>query len=104
MGDDVLKTEFILKYKHDGEHAFYRFLLTYALNKLILIENETYRGISPNLEFLEYSERLIFLYRKEGDDICLQVSRLFRKAAHKIYRVMLKKNMTDINSKFLNLV
>ena len=104
MSDDILKTEFISKYKHDGESKFYRFLLTYALNKLVLIENETYRGIFPNIEFLEYSDRLIFLYRKEGDEACLHVSKLLRKAAHKIYRIMLKKNMTDINHKFLNLV
>lgn len=104
MSVDVLKEEFVPKYLAVGEQKFYRFLLVYALNKLIAIEREVYKGEVPNLEFLDYHDRFIILYRREGEEIYLQVARLFRKAAHKIYRVMLKKKMTEMNPKFLNVV
>lgn len=104
MGVDVLKQEFVPKYLAAGEQKFYRFLLMYALNKLIAIEKGVYKGEIPNLEFLNYNDRFIILYRREGEEVYLQVAKIFRKAAHKIYRIMLKKKMTDINPKFLNLV
>ena len=104
MSADILKQEFVPKYLATGEQKFYRFILVYALNKLVLIEQKTYKGESPNLEFLGYHDRFIVLYRREGEDVYLQLAKRFRKAAHKIYRVMLKKNMTTLDSKFLNLV
>lgn len=104
MSVDVLKQEFVPKYLAAGEQKFYRFLLIYAINKLIAIQQDTYKGEIPNLEFLSYHDRFIILYRREGEEVYLQVARLFRKAAHKIYRIMLKKKMTEINPKFLNLV
>jgi hypothetical protein len=104
MRTDVLKEKFIPKYLATGEQKFYRFLLPYALNQLIEIENETYKGEAPHLEFLNYHDRFIILYRREGEDIYLQIARVLRKAAHKIYRILLKKNMIEPNPKFLNLV
>lgn len=104
MGVDVLKQEFVPKYLANGDQKFYRFLLLYAVNKLIAIEKDVYKGEVPNLEFLNYYDRFIILYRREGDEVYLQVARVFRKAAHKIYRIMLKKKMTEPNPKFLNLV
>jgi hypothetical protein len=104
MSAEVLKKEFVPKYLATGEQKFYRFLLTYALKKLVLVNNGTYKGTSPDLELLSYYDRFLVLYRREGDEVYLQLSRLFRRSAHKIYRIMLKKNMTIINDKFLNLV
>jgi hypothetical protein len=104
MSADLFKKEFVYRYLAAGEQRFYRFLLAYAVNKLVLLEKGTYKGPAPNLEFLEYHDRFIILYRREGEEVYLQVARLFRKAAHKIYRTMLKKNMTPPNAKFLNLV
>jgi hypothetical protein len=104
MSVDVLKQEFVPKYLAAGEQKFYRFLIIYALNKLVAIEQGVYKGEVPNLEFLSYYDRFIILYRREGDEVYLQVARLFRKAGHRIYRIMLKKKMTEVNPKFLNLV
>lgn len=104
MSIDMLKQEFVPKYLADGESKFYRFLLLYALNKLVAIEKDIYKGETPNLEFLAYYDRFVIWYRREGDEVYLKVARVLRKAAHKIYRVMLKKKMTEINPKFLNLV
>jgi len=105
MGADVLNQEFITKYLADGEQKFYRSLLIYALNKLIVIEKTgSVEGELPNLEFLNYYDQFIISYRRGGESTYLDLARLFRKAGHKIYRIMLKKKMTEINVRFLNLV
>lgn len=105
MSDALLNKDFIDKYNSLGEDKFYRFLLTYAINKLIKIRDGEYRGTSsPEIEFLEFSEKFLLLSRREGDEVYLNISKVFRKAAHKIYRMMLKKKMTARNIKFLNLV
>lgn len=101
---EVLKSQFLVKYKEMAPYKFYRFLLVYALNKLVLIEKDNYKGILPNLEFIEYHDKFIILYRREGDDIYLELAKMFRKVAHKIHRIMLKKHMTSPNKKFLSLV
>lgn len=104
MSGDTLKQEYIPKYSVDGEQKFYRYLLLLGLNKLIMIEKGLYKGITPEIEFLEHYNRFIILYRREGDEDYLRIARLLRRAAHKIYRIMLKKKMTKINLNFLNLV
>jgi hypothetical protein len=104
MSIDSLKEEYVPKYAADGEEKFYHYLLVSAVNKLVLIDQGKYKGTSPELEFLDFYDRFIILYRREGDAVYLRVAHLLRKAAHKIYRIMLKKNMTASNAKFLNLV
>lgn len=104
MSENILKQEFVPKYLASGEEKFYKFLLVYALNKLIAIEKKLYKGISPDLELLDYHDQFIILYRREGEGVYLHLAKCFRKAAHKIYRAMLKKDMITRNSKFLNLV
>ncbi len=99
-----LKETYLPKYLSGGKERFYRSLLTYALSKLILMKESKFGGISPDIELLQYHEIFVLLYRREGDEVFLEMSRLFRKAAHKIYRVMLKKQLTPKNLKFLNLV
>ena len=97
--------DFIDKYHSVGEEKFYKFLLTYAINKLIKIKDGEYKEtVSPELEFVEYADKFLKLSRREGDEKYLHISKIFRKAAHKVYRVMLRKKMTEKNVKFLNLV
>ena len=103
MTADVLKEQFVPRYLANGEYKFYHFLLTYALGKLVLVE-QGHRNLSPDLEFLNYYDRFIVLYRQEGEEVHLELARLFRRAGHKIHRVMCKKQMTTPNVKFLNLV
>lgn len=99
------KEEFVNKYDALGEARFYKFLLCYAVNKLVMIEiKDLGDRFSPELEFLEHSEKFLLLYRRDDQEIYLVLARVFRKAAHKIYRMMLKKNMIVKSSKFLNLV
>ncbi len=102
--DTTFKQDFVDRYQSVGEHKFYRNLLSIAINKLIKIRDNEFTGTSPEIEFISYSERFLFLYRRESDPINLELSRVFRKAANKIYRLMLKKEMTQRNPKFLNVV
>jgi hypothetical protein len=104
MNADALKRDFVDKYHSVGEQKFYRFLLVYAINKLIKIRDGEYKGTSPELEYLDYSERFVFLYRREAEEVYLKLAHIFRKAGNKIYRMMLKKGLTKKNSKFLNIV
>lgn len=104
MSTDVLKKAFIPQFLAAGEQKFYRSLLFYGLKKMILINKGEYKGVTPDVAFLDYHDRLIILYRREGEEAYLQVAKLFRRAAHKLYRIMLKKQMTAVNVKFLNLV
>lgn len=96
----MLKNQFINKYRLVGPHKFFNFVLVQALNKLVLMEKGTYKGNTPDLEYLEYHDKMIVLYRREGDENYLEIAKLFRKAAHRIYRIMLKKNLTPYNGKF----
>ncbi len=103
MNHDFLKKEFLSKYLSLGRDKFYKSLLFYAIKK-ILSSQQQEDAISANLELLEYYDQFIILYRRDGDQNYLEVAKLLRKAAHKIYRIMLKKNLTPRNDKFLNLV
>jgi hypothetical protein len=96
--------DIVPKFIASGEFKFYRSILFIALQKLILIEKESYRGLPPHLEYMEYHDQFILLYRREGDEIYLNIAKMLRKAAHKIYRIMLKKKMTPPHPKFLTLV
>ena len=104
MSAEDLKNEFVPKYQKVGDKKFYQFLLTYALNKLIAIEDKSYKGVYPDLEYLGYYEQFMILYRREGEDIYIDLARIFRRAGHRIYRIMLKKKIIKKNLKFLNLV
>lgn len=104
MKSEIIKKEFIPKYTSDGDDKFYKSLLIMSLNKLVLMSKGSYKGILPNIELLEYHDQLIILYRREGEDIYLRLAKIFRRAAHKIYRIMLKKQMSQKNPKFLNVV
>jgi len=103
MNVDILKNDSIDKYHAIGQEKFYKSLLCGAISGLTKIKNGDFKGISPEIEFLSCSDKFLFLYRRESDVKYLELSRIYRRAAHKIYRLMLKKGMTKRNDKFLNL-
>lgn len=104
MSVEALKNEFVPKFLAAGELRFYRHLLAFGTDKMMHIEKGTHRGTSPELMLLNCYDQFIILYRREGEDIYLDLARVFRRAAHKVYRVMLKSQMTGKNQRFLNLV
>lgn len=105
MNIESLKQEFVPKYKAAGESdKFYRSLLFLALNKMVIIEQGFLKGVSPDVAFLDCYDQFIILYRREGEEHYLDMARAFRRAAHKMYRVLRKKNLIPYNPRFLNLV
>lgn len=104
MGDEAPKHEFVDKYRAIGAQRFYNFVLTFGIEKLIRLKEEEQKGKSPEVEFLEYYERFLSFYRRGAGKEYLEIAKLFRKAAHKIYRVALKQKIAEKNIKFLNIV
>jgi hypothetical protein len=105
MSVELLKERFVPEYMAAGEpDKFYRFLLFYALNKMVLMEQGFIREATPDVAFLDSHDQFIMLYRREGEPHYLEMARAFRRAAHKMYRVLLRKNMINYNPRFLNLV
>lgn len=104
MNTEGLKGNLVPEFLANGEEKFYRSIIFLALQKLVLIDKGAYKGMPPHLEYLDYHDRFIILYRREGDEVYLKIAKMLRKAAHKIYRIMLKKKMTPPHPKFLNLV
>lgn len=91
---------FVEKYRSFGQEKFHSFLLIYAETK---IENNDLKE-SPDQELLSYYFKFLSYYRKDGDNVNLEIAKTFRKASHIIYRRLLKKNLTTPNDKFLRLV
>ena len=105
MSIEGLKREYVPKYLANGDDKFYRSLLVLAINKLVLLNQGAYKKApAPHLEYLDYCDWFLVLYRREGDDTYLKIARVLRKVAHKLYRVLLKKKLTPLSARFLNLV
>lgn len=111
MIPEEAKKLFITKYSSFGNDKFYKFLLNYAVNRIV--SNEEIKkdnpkadiaGVSPEAELMDYHDRFLLLHRRENETVYLDIAKLFRKAGHKIYRIMLKKEMIDKSNRFLNLV
>lgn len=101
MIPDNSKNIFLTKYKDFGEEKFYEFLIEYGKERT---KNLDKRTISPADELLGYSDNFIETYRKDNDNIYLQMSKIFRKAAHAIHRIMINSGKQAKSAKFLRLV
>lgn len=101
MIPDEAKKLFLAKYSSFGNEKFYKFLLNYADSRIA--SSRDTKGLSPEIELMDYHDKFMILYRKESDIAYLEIAKLFRKAAHRIYRVMLNRGVIEKNDKFLNL-
>jgi hypothetical protein len=99
-----LKDSFVPKYLAVGDEKFYHHLIMIAMLKVILIKQGTYKETSPEILFLDLYDQFLLLYRREGEETFLKIAKVFRRAAHKMYRVLLKQNLCQYNSKFLNII
>ena len=100
MEFDQLKTQYL----ELGERKFYNKIMLLALDRVDLISNNLYKGTYPHIEYIKVYDKLYLLYKQEGDDIFLNIAKLFRKASNKIYRTLLKKKLIEKNNKFFNLI
>lgn len=96
------KQLFIQRFETAGPEEFYIFLIRYAETRVV--ENTVSKGTSPEIELLNYSNQFLQIYKRENKEIYRDISHAFKRAAHKAYRLMLKKNLIKKNNKFLNLV
>jgi signal-transduction protein with cAMP-binding, CBS, and nucleotidyltransferase domain len=104
MSVEELKREYLPKYLAGNDNKFYNLLLKNAISKIVIIEKGEYKGIYPDQELLENYNQFLILYRREGNDNYINIAKCFRKAAHRIYRLLVKKGLSPVNMKFLNLV
>jgi hypothetical protein len=95
-----LKDQFI----NDGSTKFYNKLLYLGLQKVVLISNNSLKGAYPHLEYLSFYDKLYLLYKQNGEEIYLDMAKVFRKASNKMYRILLKKNFVEKNNKFFNII
>jgi len=92
------------KYLSCSEEDFYLFLLKEAKKRYKEIKN-IHDEITPDISLMAISEKFLKLYRREGDDKYLNIAKISRKAAHKMYRILLKDNVIKQNKeKFLTLI
>ncbi len=104
MSVEFLKQQYLPKFLSEGKDRFYRILLFHQLYKILLIKKGLYKGVSPEIEYMEYYNHFLLLSRREGEESYLEMAKVFRKAAHKLYRILIKLELTEKNLKFLNLV
>lgn len=104
MANVVSSYDFIGKYKSVGPERFYRFLISYGINKLVQAKDGYSSEVAPEIELLDYHDRFMIAYRKSGAQECLELARVFRRAAHKIYRASLKSNLSKKDTRFLNVI
>jgi len=95
--------EFIVKFNKEGELSFYKFLLFKAIEKISEIKNCD-NIYSINMEYLDYHDKFMILYRRDGNETYLTMAKVFRRAGNKIYRYCLKQGICNHNDKFLNLI
>lgn len=95
---------FIKRYKEIGKEKFYDLLIIYYEKILEEMHIGIVPQLSPEIELLNLHDRFITLHRKTPDEVYLGMAIIFRKAAHKAYRRMLKLNLTKKNKRFLHLV
>lgn len=100
MGFEQIKTQYL----ELGEHKFYNKIILLALERVVSISENSYKGTYPHIEYLSFYDKLYILYKQEGDEVWLNMAKLFRKASNKIYRTLLKKKLIENNNKFFNII
>lgn len=100
-----IKRELVAKYTSVGRDRFYRFLLSSAIFKMVsYLENAEKIDKMPDLELLELYDKFIVFYRRENEEVYFEIAKLCRRAAHKVYRALLRQKLVERNAKFLNLI
>ena len=100
-----LKRDFVVKFTQIGPDRFYRFLLSSAILKLaIQVENPEKFDKLSDQELMDYYDKFLIFYRRENEEVYLEIAKLCRKAGHKIYRELRRQNLVEKNSRFLNIL
>ena len=100
LPDDVKKL-FLAKYAQIGGEKFYQFLVDYGTNRL---NKGELQPPTPEMEMISYHDKFLSLARREHNEEYREIAKLCRRAAHRVYRLMLEVGLTEPNPKFLALV
>lgn len=84
MHDDVANT-YINMLKKYGENGLYR----KAIGLSVIKYASDFKN--PEIELLNISESFFLLYRRKGEDIYFTIGKIFRRAAHTLYRNLQKE-------------
>lgn len=80
-----------------GEEGFYKHAIATGIKLSGKIKN-------PEDDMLQVADAFLLLHRQTGENLYLNFSRIFRRAAHSLYRIFNKKDDKQINKKFLQAV
>jgi len=101
MLNTAQRIDILEAYNFVGASKFYRLLLSNGIKQLVEYEEGM---IKPELQYLDIADRLLTSFRQEKQSIYLELSKLFRQAAHKIYRIANQVGISPANKRFLQLV
>ena len=97
--ETALQKTYLESDKLNGSDKFYSKILYFGMTEISVQKNYFVADV-----LLTLSKAFLASYRRENDEDLLEISKIIRKAAHKLYRVLLKMELTSINAKFLNKV
>jgi len=104
MISEQLKKIIIEKYKStNGSEKLYKYLIAFSIEK-ISNKKDIKNYISPELDLIDFYDSFLILFRRTGEEEFLEIAKICRKVAHKIYRSLFADNIEERNIKFLNLV
>jgi|JI7StandDraft_1071085.scaffolds.fasta_scaffold540891_2 hypothetical protein len=92
----------ILKLYERGSEVLYAKLILDALSKIKSLPES--REEYPDLLLLKMAEAYLGIYRRDQQKKMLEISKVFRRAGHKVHRILVKKKKIKKNRKFLNIV
>jgi hypothetical protein len=72
-------------HKKHGSEGFFKKVIGDAFLNL-------HNNSEPDLILLNYSEAFFVMYRRTGEDYYSDLGRILRRAAHKVYRELMKQN------------
>lgn len=97
LSEEVCK-KYLLKLKNYGEEGLYRRIVGEAFIKLDKQSN-------PPQLILDYSNAFFQLFRRTGQEEFFIIGKVLRRAAHVIYRELVRQNKTKVDYKrFLNVI
>lgn len=59
---------------------------------------------NPEIELLDLAEAFFMAHRRGEDEVFFTIGRALRRAAHTLYRTLLRRKSSQLNPRFLNVV
>lgn len=84
--------------KERGENGLYKYAIAAGIKRSVKVEN-------PENEILDLSDSFFILFRRTGEEKYFFIGKILRRAAHVIYRQLLKINdKKSYNARLLQMV